>query len=168
MTLSLYQVSVPGYIRQLNGLSAVLRKAVVYCTERKIEPVVLLHARLYPDMFTLLRQVQIACNHAERGVCRLTGVEPPVRDDKEATFEELEARVATAVAFVKSADAKKMVGMEDRDITFPVGPEKMTLKGIDYLVHFALPNFYFHVTTAYAILRHNGVQIGKTDFMGTQ
>jgi hypothetical protein len=168
MTLSLYQVSVPGYIRQLNALSAILRKAAEYCAERKIDPAALLHARLYPDMFTMLRQVQIACNHAERGVCRLTGTEPPAREDKETTFEDLERRVATAIAFVKSADAKKMVGMEDRDITFPVGTEKMTLKGIDYLVHFALPNFYFHLTTAYAILRHNGVQIGKSDFMGSQ
>lgn len=166
MTLSLYQVSVPGYIRQLNGLSAILGKAAEYCAERKIDPAVLLHARLYPDMFTLLRQVQIACSHAERGVCRLTGTEPPAREDKEATFEDLEGRVATAIAFVKNADAKKMVGMEDRDITFPVGPEKMTLKGTDYLVHFALPNFYFHLTTAYAILRHNGVQIGKQDYLG--
>lgn len=168
MTVSLYQASVPGYIRQLNGLSAIIHKAIGYCAERKIDPAALLHARLYPDMFTLLRQVQVACNHAERGVCRLTGMEPPTREDKETSFEDLEARVATAIAFVKNADAKKMVGMEDRDITFPVGQKQMTLKGADYLFHFALPNFYFHVTTAYSIFRHNGLQIGKQDFMGSQ
>jgi len=168
LTISLYQASVPGYVRQLNGLSTILHKAIVYCAERKIDPAALLHARLYPDMLTLLRQVQIACSHAERGVCRLTGIEPPTHEDKEATFEDLEARVAATIAFVKSVDAKKMVGMEDRDITFPVGPQQMTLKGADYLFHFSLPNFYFHVTTAYDILRHNGVQIGKLDFIGSQ
>jgi uncharacterized protein len=168
MPVSLYQASVPGYIRQLNGLSAIIHKATGYCAERKIDPAALLHARLYPDMFTLLHQVRLACNHAERGVCRLTGTEPPTRENNEATFEDLVTRIATAIAFVKSADAKKMVGMEDRDITFPVGPNQMTLKGVDYLIHFSMPNFYFHVTTAYNILRHNGLQIGKQDFLGGQ
>ena len=168
MTISLFQASVPGYIRQLNGLAAIIHKAIGYCAERKIDPAALLQARLYPDMFTLLRQVQVACNHAERGVCRLTGMEPPTREDNETSFEDLEARIATAIAFVKNADAKKMVGMEDRDITFPIGQKQMTLKGADYLFHFALPNFYFHVTTAYSILRHSGLQIGKQDFMGNQ
>ena len=168
MNVSLYQASVPVYIRQLNGLSAILQKAIGYCAERKIEPAALLHDRLYPDMFTLLRQVQIACSHAERGTSRLAGLEPPAREGKEASLEDLAARVATAIAYVKSVDPKKMEGMEDRDITFPVGPEQMTLKGADYLLHFSMPNFYFHMTTAYNILRHNGVQIGKTDFIGSQ
>jgi uncharacterized protein len=168
MPVSLYHASVPVYIRQLNGLSAIIHKAVGYCAERKIDPAALLHARLYPDMFALLHQVRFACNHAERGVCRLTGMEPPTREDNEASLEDLEARVATAIAFVKGADAKKMVGMEDRDITFPVGQKQMTLQGADYLFHFSMPNFYFHVTTAYDILRHNGLQIGKQDFMGSQ
>jgi uncharacterized protein len=168
LTLSLYQASVPVYVRQLIGLTAILQKAVIYAAERKIDPSVLLQARLYPDMFPLSRQVLIACGHAERGVCRLTGVEPPAHEDKEMTLEDLVARIAATIVFVKSTDAKKMVGMEDRDITFPVGPEKMTLKGADYLFHFLLPNFFFHVITAYGILRHSGLQIGKLDFMGSQ
>ncbi len=168
MAVTLYQASAPIYIRQLNGLHAILHKAIGYCAERKIDPAALLNARLYPDMFALVRQVQIACNHAERGICRLSGLEPPARDDKEKTFEELLARVATAIAFVKGADAKKMVDMEDREITFPVGDQKMTLKGADYLFHFSQPNFYFHITMAYAILRHNGLPIGKEDYLGTQ
>lgn len=168
MNLSLYQASVPGYIRQLSGLSAILHKAIGYCAERKIDPVAILHDRLYPDMFTLLRQVQVACNHAERGASRLAGMEPPSREDLETSFEDLETRVANTIAFVRSIDPKKMEGMEDREITFPARQGQMTLKGSDYLFHFSLPNFYFHVTTAYNILRHNGLQIGKQDFIGSQ
>ena len=167
MTLSLYQASVPVYVRQLSALAAILQKAVNYAAERKIEPAALLHARLYPDMFPLSRQVLIACSHAERGVCRLTGVEPPTHDDKDMTLEVLAARIASTIVFVQGTDAKKMVGMEDRDITFPVGSEKMTLKGADYLFQFSMPNFYFHVITAYGILRHSGLQIGKSDYMGS-
>ena len=166
MTISLYQVSVPVYVRQLHSLSAIIQKAIGYCAERKIDPAALLQARLYPDMLPLTHQVRFACNHAERGVCRLTGTEPPVRENKEASLEELVARIATAIAFIKSAEAKKMEGVEDRDITFPVGENKLTLKGIDYLFQFSMPNFYFHVTTAYSILRHNGLQIGKQDYLG--
>ena len=168
MNVLLYQASVPIYVRQLNGLSAILRKAIGYCAERKIEPAALLHDRLYPDMLTLLRQVHIACNHAERGTSRLAGMEPPAREDKEASFEDLATRVANTIAYVRSIDPKKMEGMEDRNITFPVGQKQMTLKGADYLFHFSMPNFYFHVTTAYNILRHNGLQIGKEDFIGSQ
>ena len=164
MTISLYQISVPVYTRQLSNLSAIIQKAIGYCAERKIDPAALLQARLYPDMFPLTHQVRFACNHAERGVCRLTGTEPPTRQNNEATLEELATRIATAIAFVKSVEAKKMAGMEDQDITFPIGENKMTLKGIDYLFQFSMPNFYFHVTTAYSILRHNGLQIGKQDF----
>jgi hypothetical protein len=167
MAISLYQVSVPVYVRQLNNLAGIIHKAVGYCAEHKIEPAALLQYRLYPDMVPLTHQVRFACNHAERGVCRLTEIDPPARENREATFEELETRIATAIAFVKSADANKMVGMEDRDITFPVGEKQMTLKGIDYLFQFSMPNFYFHVTTAYSILRHNGLQIGKQDYLGT-
>ena len=168
MTISLYQISVPVYTRQLSNLSAIIQKAIGYCSERKIDAAALLQARLYPDMFPLTHQVRFACNHAERGVCRLTGTEPPTRENNEATLEELATRIATAIAFVKSVEAKKMAGMEDQDITFPIGENKMTLKGIDYLFQFSMPNFYFHVTTAYSILRHNGLQIGKQDFLGGQ
>lgn len=166
MNISLYQASVPVYARQLNGLAAILQKAVSYCVERKIEPAALLHGRLYPDMFTLVRQVQIACGHAERGSSRLAGMEPPAREGKEASLEDLKMRVTTAITYIKSIDPKRMEGMENRDITFPVGEKQMTLKGADYLFHFSMPNFYFHVTTAYNILRHNGVQIGKEDYIG--
>lgn len=168
MTISLYQISVPVYTRQLSNLSAIIQKAIGYCSERKIDAAALLQARLYPDMFPLTHQVRFACNHAERGVCRLTGTEPPTRENNEATLEELATRIATAIAFVKSVEAKKMAGMEEQDITFPIGENKMTLKGIDYLFQFSMPNFYFHVTTAYSILRHNGLQIGKQDFLGGQ
>ena len=168
MPLSLYQASVPVYVRQLNGLSAILDKASSYCVERKIDPAALLQARLFPDMLTLTRQVHLACNHAERGACRLTGMEPPTHADKETTFDELKTRIADTIAFLERIDPKKMEGVEDRDITFPVGQQQMTLKGADYLFHFSLPNFYFHVTTAYNILRHNGLQIGKQDFIGSQ
>jgi hypothetical protein len=166
MTIGLYQISVPVYIRQLNSLAGLLQKAVKYCDEHKIDPTALLQYRLFPDMFPLTHQVRFACNHAERGVCRLTGIEPPARENKEATFEDLAARIKTAIAFVKAADANKMVGMEDRDITFPVGEKQMTLKGIDYLFQFSMPNVFFHVATAYNILRHNGVEIGKEDYLG--
>jgi len=168
MTISLYQVSVPIYVRQLHSLSAIIQKAIEHCAERKIDPAALLNARLYPDMFPLTHQVRFACNHAERGICRLNGMEPPTRENNEATLEDLVTRIATAIAFVKSADANKMIGMEDRDITFPVGENKMTLKGLDYLFQFSMPNFYFHVTTTYSILRHNGLKIGKQDFLGGQ
>jgi hypothetical protein len=166
MSISLYQASVPVYARQLNGLAAILQKAISYCAERKIEPAALLHDRLYPDMFTLVRQVQIACGHAERGSSRLAGLEPPAREGKEASLEDLKLRVTTAITYIKSIDPRKMEGMENRDITFPVGEKQMTLNGADYLLHFSMPNFYFHVTTAYNILRHNGVQIGKEDYIG--
>ena len=167
MTISLYQILVPVYTRQLNNLAGIIQKAVDHCAKHKIDPTALLQYRLFPDMFPLTHQVRFACNHAERGVCRLTGIDPPTRENKEATFEELAARIATAIAFVKAADANKMVGMEDREITFPVGEKQMTLKGIDYLFQFSMPNVYFHVTTAYNILRHNGLQLGKEDYLGS-
>jgi hypothetical protein len=162
----LYQASVPVHIRQLNALSAILDKASAYCAERKIDPAALLQARLFPDMFPLLKQVQVACGHAERGACRLSGLELPSHDDKEASFDDLKKRIANTIAFVKSVDPKKMEGAETREITYPVGQRKETRTGIDYLANFSLPNFYFHVAAAYNILRHNGLPIGKADFMG--
>jgi hypothetical protein len=125
-----------------------------------------MQSRLFPDMFPLVKQVQVACNHAERGTCRISGMEPPAREDKEASLEDLAKRVATAIAFVKAVDPKKVEGMADREVTYPVGDRKVTQKVTDYLVHFSMPNFYFHVTTAYNILRHNGLPLGKADYMG--
>ena len=166
MTFSIYQASVPVYSRRLEALSAILDKAAAYATERKIDSVVLLQARLYPDMLPLARQVQIACSHAVRGSARLSGAEPMSLDDKATSFDDLKALIAKTLEVVKSVDAKKMEGMEDRDVTFPAGDRKITLRGADYLLHFSMPNFYFHVTTGYDILRSNGLEIGKDDFMG--
>jgi hypothetical protein len=166
MTLSIYQASVPVYTRRLEALWAILDKAAAYASQRKIDPAVLIQARLYPDMFTLARQVQISCGHAIRGASRLSGAEPKSIESKTDSFDDLKGLIASTLEFLKSVDAKKMEGMEDREITFPIGDEKRTLKGRDYLLHFSLPHFYFHVTTAYDILRHNGLEIGKADFMG--
>jgi uncharacterized protein len=166
MTLSIYQASVPIYMRRLEALSAILDKGAAYASERKIDPVVLIQARLYPDMLPLARQVQIACSHAVRGAARLSGAEPPTVEDKANSFDDLKALIAKTLKFLKGVDAKKMEGMENREITFPAGDRKVTLKGGDYLLHFSMPNFYFHLTTAYDILRNNGLEIGKADFMG--
>jgi len=166
MTFSIYQASVPVYTRRLQALSSILDKAAVYAAQRKIDPGALIQARLYPDMLPLARQVQISCSHALRGVARLTGAEPMNLDDKASSFDELKALIAKTLEVLKSADAKRMEGAEDRDITFPVGDRTQTMKGGDYLSHFSMPNFYFHVTTAYDILRNNGLEIGKSDFMG--
>ena len=166
MTFSIYQASVPVYVRQLGALSSILDKAAAYASQRKIDPGVLIQARLYPDMLPLARQVQIACGHAIRGSARLSGAEPMSLEDKASSFDDLKALIAKTLEFVRGVDAKKMDGMEDREITFPIGDNKMTLKGSEYLLHFSMPNFYFHVTTAYDILRHNGLEIGKDDFMG--
>ena len=166
MTFSIYDASVPVYTRRLKALAAILDKAAEYATQRKIEPATLIQARLYPDMLPLARQVQISCNYAVRGAARLSGAEPMNLDDKAASFDELKALIAKTLEFLKSVDAKKMDGAQDRDITFPVGDRKQTMNGGDYLVHYSMPNFYFHVTTAYDILRNNGLEIGKSDFMG--
>jgi hypothetical protein len=128
---------------------------------------VLLHSRLSPDMFDLVRQVQIATDQAKNGSSRLAGVEAPRFEDNEATIEQLKARLAKTVAYLRTLDRKQIDASADREITFPLGPtNKGHMKGDDYLNHFVLPNFYFHLTAAYAILRHCGVDIGKRDFMG--
>ena len=166
MTFSIYQASVPVYTRRLEALLEILDKAAAYASQRKIDPAALIQARLYPDMFPLARQVQICCGQALRGAARLSGAEPTSIEDKANSFDDLKAVIAKTLEFLKSVDAKKMEGMEDREITFPIGDRKMTLKGSDYLLHFSMPNFYFHVTTAYDILRNNGLEIGKADYMG--
>jgi hypothetical protein len=166
MPLSMYGASVPLFTRTLNALSAVLDKADAYCAAKKVEPSVLLNTRLYPDMLPLTRQVQLTCDFAKNCVGRLSG-EPPKFPDEEKTIEELKARIAKTLDFVNSVKPQQIDGTEEKDITFPLGPEnKMTMKGEAYLVTFALPNFYFHATTAYDILRHCGVELGKRDFLG--
>jgi hypothetical protein len=165
--MSMSNASIPVFEISLNALSALLDKAAAYCEGKKIDPAALLNTRLFPDMFPLTRQVQSACDQAKNGGARLAGIDPPRYEDNEQTIAELKARIAKTVAFLKTLDAKKIDASADREITFPLGPtNKGHMKGADYLNHFVLPNFYFHLTTAYDILRHCGVEIGKRDFFG--
>ena len=166
MPLSMYQASAPVFLQGLKNLAAILDKAAVQAVERKIDPGVLLNDRLAPDMFPLVRQVQIASDHAKGAPARLAGIDVPKFEDVEKSFDDLQQRLARVTEFVKSISPDQIDGSEDRDITLPIGGQSMAFKGRTYLLHFALPNFYFHLTTAYAILRHNGVVIGKRDFIG--
>src|SRR5262249_18173255 len=165
--MSMSTASVPVFEISLNALSALLDKAETYAEAKSIDPTVLLNARVFPDMFAFTRQVQSACDQAKNGSARLAGVDPPRYEDDEKTIAELKARITKTIAFVKTLDAKKIDESADREICFPLGPNKGHMKGVDYLKHFPGPNFYFHVTTAYAILRHCGIEIDKRDFIGT-
>jgi uncharacterized protein len=164
--MSMSNASIPVFEIGLNALSALLDKVQAYAEAKSIDPIVLLNARLFPDMFAFTRQVQSACDQAKNGGARLAGIDPPSYEDNEKTIAELKARIAKTVAFVKTLDAKKIDESANREITLPLGPNKGYMKGADYLNHFVVPNFHFHVTTAYNILRHCGVEIGKRDFMG--
>jgi hypothetical protein len=167
MPFSMSQASLPALEIGLNALSAVLDKAEAHATAKKFEPTVLLQTRLAPDMFPLVRQVQIATDLAKNGASRLAGAEPPRFEDNETSIAELKARLAKTVAYLKTLDRKQIDASAEREITFPLGPQhKGQMNGADYLNHFLLPNFYFHLTAAYAILRHCGLQIGKEDFLG--
>jgi uncharacterized protein len=165
MSISMYRASVPVFLQMLPALSGVLDKGVAFAQAKKVDPSVLLNARLAPDMFPLTRQVQIATDFAKGLVARLAGQEPPKYADNEATFDELKARVAKTVAFIKEFKPAQIDGSEERDINITLGGQPRSFKGENYLVNFAMPNFYFHVTAAYAILRHQGVDIGKGDYM---
>lgn len=150
----------------LNALAGILDKAQAHAEAKRFAPAVLLETRLFPDMFPLIRQVQIACDLADNAGARLTGIEPRKHADDEKTVAELKGRIAGTLAFVKSLDPAKIDAAADREISFPLGPQNHGhMRGADYLNHFALPNFYFHLTTAYAILRHCGVELGKRDFL---
>jgi hypothetical protein len=167
MPYTMSQVALPTLEIALNALAGVVDKAAAFAAAKKLDPTVLPQWRLAPDMFALARQVQVACDQAKNGGARLAGVEPPRYEDTEKTIEELKDRIAKTLAFVKTLDAKAIDAAADREITFPLGPtNKGHMKGADYLTHFVLPNFYFHLTAAYAILRHCGVEIGKRDFLG--
>jgi hypothetical protein len=166
MSISMYQASVPVFQRMLKSVDAVLDKGAAYAAERKFDPSVLLTARLFPDMFALTRQVQIATDHAKGATARLAGLPVPSFADTEATFPELKARIAKTLDFIATVKPAQIDGSEARDISLKAGPRELSFKGQDYLLFFALPNFYFHVTTAFAILRHNGVPIGKLDYLG--
>jgi hypothetical protein len=167
MPFSMSKASLPVFEIALTALSNVLDKAAAYAAAKKIEPGVLAGWRLAPDMLPLVRQVQIACDQAKNGGARLAGVEAPRLEDNETTIDQLKERITKTLAYVKTLDAKAIDGAADREITFPLGPtNKGHMQGGDYLNHFVLPNFYFHVTAAYAILRECGVDIGKRDFLG--
>ena len=167
MSYSMSQASLPVFETGLNALSATLDKAMAYAEAKKIDASVLLQSRLSPDMFALSRQVQIATDQAKNGSARLAGVEAPRHEDNETTIDQLKARIAKTVAYLKTLDPKQIDASADREITFPLGPtNKGHMKGDNYLNHFVLPNFYFHTTAAYAILRHCGMEIGKRDFLG--
>ena len=166
MTLFMYQASVPVFVRTLNNLSAILEKGQKHAEARKIAADVLPAWRLIADMFPLSRQVQIATDHAKGAVARLAGVDIPKYEDNEQTVEELRARIAKTVAFVGTFTAERLDGSKEREIVLALSFGERRFNGIDYLLGFALPNFYFHVVTAYGILRQNGVDIGKRDFLG--
>jgi hypothetical protein len=167
MTISLYAASIPVFKQLLTALSDVLNKAEAHATARKIEPDALLQARLYPDMFPLIRQVQIAVDFAKGVSARLAGVEVPSFSDDDKTFADLQAKLAQVVGFINGLDATLIDGQEAREIITRPGTDKeKRFTGQSYLLSYGLPQFFFHVTTAYAILRHNGVEIGKRDFMG--
>ena len=166
MSITMYQASVPVFVQFLKGLSVVLDKADAYCTAKKIDPVVLTGTRLIADMFPLARQVQISTDFAKGVTARLAGAEVPTWDDSEKTIPELKARIQKAIKFVEGFKPDQIDGSEDRVITLKVGPETRTFKGQPYLVHFGMPNFFFHTAAAYSILRANGIDLGKRDFMG--
>lgn len=163
--LSLYAFSAPTFLRMLNNLSAMLGKAEDHAKAKGIEPATLLTARLAPDMFTLTRQVQIATDHAKGAMARLAGVAPEAIEDTETSFAELRARIARVIAIVEGFKPEQLAGSETREISVKIPATTLKFSGIDYLNQWALPNFYFHVTTAYDILRHNGVELGKRDFL---
>ena len=166
MTISMYQASAPVFDKMLGNLSAILAKAATWAEARKIDPAVLFGARLAPDMFPLTRQILIACDFAKGTCARLAGIEPPKYEDNEASFADFQARIAKTRQFVGTIKAAQIDGSEERQISFKAGQRELSFKGQAYLTGFALPNFYFHYTAAYAILRHNGLDLSKGDFIG--
>lgn len=168
MTISMYDISVAVFSARLKALANVLTAAEENAGERKIDPQVFLAARLAPDMFALTRQVQIATDHAKGAPSRLAGREVPKYEDNEASFAELQARIAKTLDHLATFSAADLEGSEDRSVEVRLGGREVTLPGLQYLLHLAMPNFYFHVTTAYDILRHNGVPLGKQTFLGNR
>ena len=165
--MSFYDATVPAFLQILGSLSGLLSKAEAHCEAKNIQPEVLLGARLYPDMLPLSKQIQLASDFAGKACARLTHSEVPSTPDTETTFEELKQRLAKTIEYVKSFKPAQFEGADAKDVTFPAGPNNsMTLKGQQFLSNVAFPNFYFHATTTHGILRHNGVEIGKRDFLG--
>ena len=166
MSLTMYQASIPVFIHMLGNLAKILDKAAAHAETKNIDPVIFINARLAPDMYSLNRQVQIATDMAKGCAARLAGIEVPSYADNESTFPELQARIAKTVSFLQSVSAEQINGSEERTVTLKMHGKEIGFLGQPYLLHYVLPNFYFHITTAYAILRHNGLEIGKMDFVG--
>ncbi|MBI1732654.1 MAG: DUF1993 family protein [Gammaproteobacteria bacterium] len=166
MPISMFQASVPPINHALANLAGILRKGAAHAEARKIDPAVLVNARLFPDMFPLWRQVQIAADQGKGGPARLAGLEPPKFEDDETTFAQLIDRIDRTLSYIATLRPGQIDGSEDRKITLVAGGQTLNFVGLPYLTHFVLPNLYFHSTTAYNILRHNGVEVGKMDFLG--
>jgi hypothetical protein len=166
MTISMFQATVPPFARVLTSLATILEKAAAHCEARKIDPAVLVNARLFPDMFPLTRQVQIASDSAKGGAARLAGVEPPSYADNETTFPELIERLRKTATFLGTLREEQFAGAEERTVTWKTRSAERSMQGLPFLLIHVTPNVYFHVTTAYNILRHNGVEIGKQDYLG--
>lgn len=168
MPLSMYDASVPVYTQMLGALDKILAKAETQAEARKFDPKVLAQARLFPDMLPLASQVRIACDAAKYGVARIAGIEAqaPRFDDNEQTLAELRERIARTLAFIGSVQRESVDGQEDRDVVVPLRDRKLEFKARFFLLHWSLPNFFFHATTAYNLLRHNGIEIGKSDYLG--
>ena len=166
MSLTMYQASIPVFIRMLGNLSTILEKAAAHAEAKKIDPAIFINARLAPDMYPLSRQIQIATDVVKGCAARLAGIEVPSYEDNESTFPELQARIAKTIAFLESVSAEQINGSEGRTITLKLHGKDTDFLGQPYFLNFVLPNFYFHITIAYGILRHNGLEIGKMDFLG--
>lgn len=168
MSISMYNASVPMFKQMLNSLSAILTKTDTYVKENKMDANIVLQASLFPDMFNFIRQIQIATEFAKGVTARLAGIEVPVYEDKELSFDELQSRIAKTILFISNIDPAKIEGSETREIiTRPGTPKEKRFTGQNYLLHYGLPQFFFHVTTAYDILRHRGIAVGKVDYMGS-
>ena len=167
MTISMYRACIPSFTRSLKTLDSILGKAAVHAHTRKIDEAVFLSSRLFPDMFPLVRQVQLVTDTAKSGAGRLAGAEFPAYEDKEATFQELQQRIRDTVTYLQTLTPAQIDGSEDKTVSWQTRSSTRTMLGLPYLMEHLLPNVHFHVTTAYAILRHNGVELGKKDFLGT-
>ena len=167
MSLNMYQAAIPVFIRMLGNLSTILDKALAHAEAKKIDPAIFINARLTPDMYPLSRQVQIATDMVKGCAARLAGIEVPSYEDNETTFADLQARIAKTVAFLQSVSDGQINGSEERTVTLKLRDKEVNFIGQPYLLDFVLPNFYFHITATYAILRHNGVEIGKMDYLGS-
>jgi hypothetical protein len=166
MAMSMYQASIPQFVKMLTNLSNILKKGEAFAKEKNIDGAVLVNARLAPDMYPLSKQIQIACDQVKNGMARLAGVEAPKFGDHESTFEQLQERIAQTIAFAKTITPAQLEGSDTKEIKFSIKEWNFEFVGDQYLLTWIIPNFYFHITTAYNILRHNGVVVGKSDYLG--